>query len=67
MIQSIEAVIEPDGTILLGGTIKLEKPHRAIVTILEEAAAPEVSLLSEKSLAEDWLNPEEEEAWAHLQ
>jgi hypothetical protein len=24
-------------------------------------------LLSEKALAEDWLRPEEDEAWAHLQ
>jgi len=62
MIQSIEAIIERDGSILLGEIIKLEKPHRAIVTILEE-----VSLLSEQALAEDWLKPEEDEAWAHLQ
>ncbi len=26
----------------------------------------EVSLLSEPSLAEDWLTPEEDEAWQHL-
>ncbi|MBX5452770.1 MAG: hypothetical protein K6U10_02405 [Acidobacteriia bacterium] len=26
-----------------------------------------VTLLAEKSLAEDWLRPEEDEAWAHLQ
>ncbi|MDW8479210.1 MAG: hypothetical protein RML12_04425 [Xanthomonadales bacterium] len=25
------------------------------------------SLLAEKSLAEDWLRPEEDEAWSHLQ
>jgi hypothetical protein len=44
MIQSIEAIIERDGSILLGEIIKLEKPHRAIVTILEEALVEEVSL-----------------------
>jgi len=26
----------------------------------------EVSLLSESTLAKDWLNPEEDEAWQHL-
>lgn len=26
----------------------------------------EISLLSEPSLAEEWLNPEEDEAWQHL-
>jgi hypothetical protein len=26
----------------------------------------EISLLSEASLAEDWLTPEEDEAWQHL-
>jgi hypothetical protein len=26
----------------------------------------EISLLSEPSLAEDWLTPEEDEAWHHL-
>jgi predicted RNase H-like HicB family nuclease len=50
-----------------GEIIKLEKPHRAIVTILEEASIEEISLLSEQALAEDWLKPEEDEAWAHLQ
>jgi hypothetical protein len=36
MIQSFKAVIEPDGRIQLGPDIKLEKSHRAIVTILDE-------------------------------
>jgi len=67
MIQSIEAIIEPDGSVLLGEIIKLAKPHRAIVTILEETTVEEVSLLSEQALAEDWPRPEEDEAWAHLQ
>jgi hypothetical protein len=67
MMQSIEAIIEPDGSVLLGEIIKLKKSHRAIVTILEETATEEISLLSEQALAEDWLRTEEDEAWAHLQ
>lgn len=27
----------------------------------------ETALLSEQALAEDWLRPEEDEAWSHLQ
>ncbi len=67
MMQSVEAIIEPDGSVLLGEIIKLKKSHRAIVTILEETAVEEITLLSEHALAEDWLRPEEDEAWAHLQ
>lgn len=67
MMQSIEAIIKPDGSVLLGEIVKLKKSHRAIVTILEETAIEEISLLSEQALAEDWLRPEEDEAWAHLQ
>ncbi len=65
MVQSFEAVIEPDGSVQIDSVIRLEKPHKAIVTILDEPAIEEVTKLSEKALAEDWLRPEEEEAWAH--
>jgi len=39
------------------------------VTLLEKLPDEdrESSLLAEATLAEDWLRPEEEEAWAHLQ
>lgn len=67
MVQSYEAVIEPDGSIQIDRIIRLEKPHKAIVTILDVPAVEEITSLSEKALAEDWLRPEEDEAWAHLQ
>ena len=67
MIRSIEAVIEVDGNITLCETIHLKKTHRAILTILEETSVDTDSLLSEQSLAVDWLKPEEEDAWSHLQ
>ena len=67
MVQSFEAVIEPDGSVQIDHVIRLEKSHRAIVTILDEPAIEEVTTLSENALAEDWLRPEEDEAWAHLQ
>ena len=38
----------------------------ALLTFLAPSAN-ETALLSEAALAEDWLKPEEEEAWAYLQ
>lgn len=63
-----EAVVEPDGRIRLKSPLKLEKGLKVLVAI----PAPEVDsalcglVLSEPSLSRDWLNPEEDEAWAHL-
>ena len=70
MIQTIEAIIEPDGKVLLLESVHLKESRRALVTILEDEPAtkiPETALLSEQSLAEDWNRPEEDEAGAHLQ
>jgi hypothetical protein len=70
MIQTVEAIIEPDGKVLLLEPIQLKEPRRALVTILEDepvTKVPETALLSEQSLAEDWNRPEEDEAWSHLQ
>jgi hypothetical protein len=70
MIQTVEAIIEPDGKVLLLEPVELKEPRRALVTILEDepaAKVPETTLLSEPALAEDWNRPEEDEAWSHLQ
>lgn len=70
MIQTVEAIIEPGGKVLLLESVQLTEPRRALVTILEDEPAtkvPETALLSEQSLAEDWNRPEEDEAWSHLQ
>lgn len=70
MIQTIEAIIEPDGKVLLLESVHLTESHRALVTILEDepaSKAPITALLSEQSLAEDWNRPEEDDAWSHLQ
>lgn len=70
MIQTFEAIIEPDGRVLLIEPVRLSERRRALVTILEDEPAngiPVTALLSEESLAEDWNRPEEDEAWAHLQ
>jgi hypothetical protein len=70
MIQTVEAIIEPDGKVLLLESVNLTESRRALVMILEDEPAQSVSttaLLSEQSLAEDWNRPEEDEAWSHLQ
>jgi hypothetical protein len=70
MIQTVEAIIEPDGKVLLLESVNLTESRRALVMILEDEPAQNVSttaLWSEPSLAEDWNRPEEDEAWSHLQ
>lgn len=68
MLKTIEAIIDPNGRVRLREPVELKTPQRAIVTILEDTSADDVAtFLSEPALAEDWLRPEEDKAWAHLQ
>lgn len=70
MIQTVEAIIEPNGRVLLLEAVQVKEPRRALVTILDDEPVTKISetaLLSESSLAEDWNRPEEDEAWSHLQ
>ena len=68
MIQTIEAIVDANGKVNLLTEIRLKESRRAIVTILDESPTiSETALLSEKSLAEDWLRDEEEAAWAYIQ
>lgn len=69
MIQTVEAVIDAAGRVQLLGEVRVAGPRRALVTVLEEPAAVpgEAALLAESALAVDWLRPEEDAAWSHLQ
>ncbi|WP_062196840.1 hypothetical protein [Caldimonas taiwanensis] len=69
MKQTVEAIIDEQGHVRLAEPIKIIGTHRALVTILDEAPVEidETTQLAEKTLAEDWLKPEEDEAWTHLQ
>jgi len=67
MLKTVEAVIETDGSIRLVEPVRIPRPRRALVTILDEENEGETALLNEAALAEDWNRPEEEEAWRHLQ
>jgi hypothetical protein len=69
MIQTVEAVIDDAGRVRLLGEVHISGPRRALVMVLDEAAAVpgEGALLAEAALAVDWLRPEEDAAWSHLQ
>ena len=69
MIQTVEAIIDDAGRVQLLGKIHIAGPRRALVTVLDEPAAVlgETALLAEAALAVDWLRPEEDAAWSHLQ
>lgn len=67
MLKSINAIVEENGEVRLQEPVSLPHACRAIVTIIEDLDISETALLSEKSLAEDWNRPEEDEAWSHLQ
>lgn len=66
MLQTIEVEIDVQGHLhRVGGGGPLPA-GRALLTLLTPPAN-EAALLSEAALAKDWLNPEEDAAWAHLQ
>ena len=70
MIQTVEAIIDDSGMVKVLNNLRLPRGRRALVTVLDEKPEPTVSetaLLSEESLAVDWLRDEEGEAWSHLQ
>ena len=67
VLTSLEATVERDGVVRLGESIRLPRPCRAIVTIIDDRDRSETALLSEKALGEDWNREEEDKAWAHLQ
>jgi hypothetical protein len=64
-----EAIVEQDGRIRLRSPVPLKTGAKVFVSILGKGRDSAVCglELSERSLAEDWLNVEEDEAWAHLQ
>jgi len=66
---TVEAMIDENGNVKILQPVPLQGARRALLVILDESAitAAETALLSEAALAEDWLRPEEDEAWAYLQ
>ena len=66
MLRTIEVEIDTQGQVHPVGLNKPLPPGRALLTLLTPPTNEE-SLLSEAALAEDWLKPEEDAAWAYLQ
>jgi hypothetical protein len=66
MLQTLEVEIDEQGRVHpVGEAVKLPAGP-ALLTLLAPAGN-ETAILSEAALAEDWLKPEEDEAWAYLQ
>jgi hypothetical protein len=67
-MQTVEAIIDENGNVRLLKPMHLSASKRALVTILEEPveAVSATALLSEQALAQDWMRPEEDEAWSYL-
>ncbi len=69
MENVFEAIVETDGRIKISSHVRLAKGARVFVSVPTEEPDSVISgvSLSERSLSADWLNSEEEAAWAHLQ
>ena len=66
MIRTVRAMVDAKDNVRLLEPVEIAVTCRALVTILDDEE-PETALLSEETLAKDWLRSEEDEAWAHLQ
>jgi hypothetical protein len=66
---TVEAMIDKEGNVKILQPVPLQGARRALLVVLDEPALliAETALLSEAALAEDWMKPEEDEAWAYLQ
>jgi hypothetical protein len=69
MENIFEAIVETDGRIRIKSPVHLKKGSKVFVSVPtdEHDSVSSGVVLSEKMLATDWLNSEEEAAWAHLQ
>jgi predicted DNA-binding antitoxin AbrB/MazE fold protein len=65
MMTTVEAEVDDQGNIKPKEPIALAPGSRVLVTVLESSQT-ETALLSEASLAADWLRPEEDAAWSDL-
>jgi hypothetical protein len=68
MSQTFEAIVDENGNVRLLAPLHLPKAKRAIVTLIEDTTGivAETALMSEATLANDWMTVEEDEAWSHL-
>lgn len=69
MENTFEAVVEKDGRIRIQSPVHLKTGAKVFVSVPSDDPDSVINgvVLSETALAADWLNSEEEAAWAHLQ
>jgi hypothetical protein len=69
MESMYEAIVEKDGRIRIQSPVHLKTGTKVFVSFPGDDSDADISGvdLSERVLAADWLNSEEEAAWAHLQ
>jgi hypothetical protein len=74
MINAVEAYFENGRIGLVEPIPSWVDPSTKVIVLFSKSDAAQVNdeaisgtLLSERSLAVDWLRPEEDAAWAHLQ
>lgn len=66
MTKTIEVEIDDSGTVRpMDPAASL--PYGRALLVWQTDTPPETMLLSEASLAKDWLRPEEDDAWAYMQ
>ena len=66
MLQTIEVEIDDNGRVHPLQPLSRLPAGRALLILLTPRS-DETALLAEAALAEDWLKPEEDAAWEHLQ
>jgi hypothetical protein len=69
MIQTYESVTDEQGVLRLLSPVQLPPMRRVVITVLDEepeSSGCESAMLSEPTLAAEWLTPEEDAAWSHL-
>jgi hypothetical protein len=68
MLNTLEAVLQTNGALHFFEPVNLAQAQRVLVTFTEaKDDALSGAHLSQAALALDWLNDDEEAAWAHLQ
>lgn len=65
MMQAVKATIDSQGYVHYTEPVRVDVPRQALIIFLDEGN--EAALLAQGALAHDWLRPEEDAAWEHLQ
>lgn len=68
MLNTVEAVLQANGALNFLEPVHITGAQRVLVTFTQpQDEALSGAALSQASLAADWLNDDEDAAWAHLQ